>query len=701
MFDTLCTLPLPSEVFAQALHPTEPILAVGLSAGHVHSYRLPATDEGNGFGKLVTQWRTRRHKGSCRSLSYSTDGEVLYSAGTDGIVKAAATSTGQVLAKIAVPLDAASGDADQPALLHVLNPQTLLVATDSSALHLYDLRTSPTPFRHEQRPQQTHHPHDDYISSITSLRPSDSSTSGFSKQWVTTGATTLAVTDLRRGVLVRSDDQEDELLCAALVTGLPVRKRGRGAGGEKIVVGGAGGVLTLWEKGRWADQTERIIIDRSAGDSESLDAVAVLPDDMPRLGGKHVAVGVASGAVKIVDLARNQVVATLTHDDLDGVVALAFDTGKRLLSGGGQTIKIWGRREAADDDEDDDEDDEEENEDDENEDEDAEHEDENGNPGVNARKRARPLSVNGHGSTSHDAKPIANRDSDYDNDDLDDGDALNSKNTLPAARSMAGMVSFWSECSARTNEPAARWAAWLSLLNWRFEKRMNSSPGSLFGARATTSLAAPTLATRDSKDPAPDRFWEQRRHELYGAAGMAGLWGLSRLTPGKPASRPSVGQEPARPPPTRPDGTFAPLRSGKDAKVLVESYFPDNAGWAAWRGCMQSEVIRKYGVLMTGLVTDYLRNNVDDSNREYLNWYTSFCIQKVLKAQLVKQKGAMGTMTKPETDGGTRRSKKHQFTITALRDLAALKKVVTGPGLMKEWSQLEHSPAGKLLQRVE
>lgn len=118
MFDTICNLPLSSDLFAQAIHPTQPLVAVGLSAGHVQTFRLPpvahsdddsssvedaATASENGFGQIETAWRTRRHKGSCRSLAYSLDGQCLYSAGTDGLVKAADTETGQVLSKINVP----------------------------------------------------------------------------------------------------------------------------------------------------------------------------------------------------------------------------------------------------------------------------------------------------------------------------------------------------------------------------------------------------------------------------------------------------------------------------------------------------------------------------------------------------------------------------------------------------------------------
>jgi len=89
-YENLCQLPLSSELFTQAIHPTEPVIAVGLSSGHVQTFRLPADkedeqndsdDEGNASvrssanGTIETQWRTRRHKGSCRSLGYSLDGE--------------------------------------------------------------------------------------------------------------------------------------------------------------------------------------------------------------------------------------------------------------------------------------------------------------------------------------------------------------------------------------------------------------------------------------------------------------------------------------------------------------------------------------------------------------------------------------------------------------------------------------------------
>ncbi|KAL4998260.1 WD repeat-containing protein jip5 [Aspergillus recurvatus] len=347
MFDTVCTLPLSADLFAQAIHPSEPVISVGLSTGHVQTFRLPAEEDEensddeqasvsssrNGKGHIDTMWRTRRHKGSCRTLTFGIDGEMLYSAGTDGLVKAARAETGVVENKILIP-NAKDGSVDAPTVVHALSPQTLLLATDSSKLHLYDLRVPYS--KVAAPPQQTHRPHDDYVSSLTPLPASDSSTSGFSKQWVTTGGTTLAVTDLRRGVLMRSEDQEEELVSSTYIGGLSSSGTSRG---EKVVVGGSSGILTLWERGAWDDQDERIYVERGAGGGESLETLTVVPEELGK--GKMIAAGLGSGKVKFIRMGMNKVVSELTHDETEGVIGLGFDVEGRMVSGGGQVVKVW------------------------------------------------------------------------------------------------------------------------------------------------------------------------------------------------------------------------------------------------------------------------------------------------------------------------------------------------------------------------
>ena len=153
---------------------------------------------------------------------------------------------------------------------------------------------------------------------------------------MTTGGTTLAVTDLRKGVMVQSEDQEEELLSSVYMSGLSSSGTSRG---EKIIVGGATGVLTLWEKGAWDDQDERIYVHREAGGGESIETLTAIPDDLGE--GKMVAVGLGSGGVKFVRIGPNKVVSSVSHDETEGVVGLGFDVEGRMVSGGGQIVKVW------------------------------------------------------------------------------------------------------------------------------------------------------------------------------------------------------------------------------------------------------------------------------------------------------------------------------------------------------------------------
>ena len=242
---------------------------------------------------------------------------------------------GEGLLMCFVDRSSSSSAVDAPTLLHALSPLTLLLATDSSALHLYDLRVPGGGGFAGAKPQQTHRPHDDYISSLTALPATGASTSGWSKQWVSTGGTTVAVTDLRRGVLVKSEDQEEELLSSVFVGGLAAKgKNGDGRGGEKVLVGGGSGVLTLWERGVWDDQDERIVVDRDT--KESLDVMALVPG-----GNGEVVVGMGDGRVKVVRLGANKVVGECRHDEVESVVGLGFEVGGRMISGGGCVVKVW------------------------------------------------------------------------------------------------------------------------------------------------------------------------------------------------------------------------------------------------------------------------------------------------------------------------------------------------------------------------
>ncbi|KAL9614274.1 MAG: hypothetical protein Q9167_001230 [Letrouitia subvulpina] len=310
---------------------------LGLASGHVQLQRLPPSSPNrnsnspriNGQGTIETAWRTKRHNGSCRSLSFSPDGNYLFSAGSDGLVKSAVTETGRVISKIAVPgytTDNNDDAAAMPCLVRALSPQILLLATDSSALHVYDLRADCSGAFASLKPQQTYHPHEDYVSSLTAIEPSAQSTSGFSRQWITTGGSTIALTDVRKEIVTQSEDMGEELLSGTVA-------------GGKFVAGGERGVLRSWELTSTGigDEGNRVWVQKG----ESLDVLCPIPNGVS-LERDKVAVGVGDGTVKLVEVGGNRKpVADLRHDEVEGCVELGFDIGGRMISGGGQTVKVW------------------------------------------------------------------------------------------------------------------------------------------------------------------------------------------------------------------------------------------------------------------------------------------------------------------------------------------------------------------------
>lgn len=163
------------------------------------------------------------------------------------------------------------------------------------------------------------------------------------------------MTDLRKGVLVQSEDLGEELFSGAIV-------------GGKLAVGGEKGVLRMWEQGVWDRGEQRVVVGRG----ESLDVLSAVAEGVGGMG-DMVAVGIGDGKIKIVDVRKRNVMVELTHDEVDGLTGLGFEIEGRMISGGGQAIKVWQESLVErNEDENEDEDDDDEDDDDEDEDEEDE-----------------------------------------------------------------------------------------------------------------------------------------------------------------------------------------------------------------------------------------------------------------------------------------------------------------------------------------
>ncbi|KAK9237593.1 WD40-repeat-containing domain protein [Lipomyces kononenkoae] len=328
------TISFPSTIFSVAVHPSRPLAATGLSTGHVFIHRYAAdandsendddsgdSDDGHIAEKVDLLWKTRRHKGSCRGVAFDEAGAYLYSVGTDSVVKQASPDTGSVLNKNSYDIDST------PSALTATTTH-ILVGTEKATLQGFDNRTLRPTFTFADL-------HDDYITSISHLAQYQNS-----YHLITTGSTTVTRIDIRKGKISTSEDQEDEILCSCIsyppnFEYSPDEGRDSNAAvPEKrvavtAVMGTATGVLTFWMKDNWDDQQTRAILS-----NESIDCIAEYPD-------QRIIAGGADGIVRLVDVRQRKAIKEYEHGGEDGVVAVATDSWGRIVSAGGEIVRVW------------------------------------------------------------------------------------------------------------------------------------------------------------------------------------------------------------------------------------------------------------------------------------------------------------------------------------------------------------------------
>lgn len=335
----LLELKFGTPLFALAAHPTSPILALGLANGYMFmveydpavldstSQTLKKANVGKEEKKKTKSWRvesiskeveledglkilwkTRRHKGSVRSICFNHDGAEIYTIGSDSVLKKAETKSGKVIKKTTI-------EGCAPTKLYKSETHPFLVLGDEEGdIRVIDSNTL-------ELNNTIKGVHEDAINGIVPMKHKSA------YQFLSLGSTTVSLWDTRRNkVKMTSENQEDEILSACFVN--PEE-------GETLLCGMGEGIATLWKqsKNEFTDQISRIKISKD----ESIDCViSTLQDD------DCCWCGCSNGDVFKVDVKRGKLIESRVHSFTDEVGFLDLDYDYRLITAGMDKLKLWG-----------------------------------------------------------------------------------------------------------------------------------------------------------------------------------------------------------------------------------------------------------------------------------------------------------------------------------------------------------------------
>ncbi|CAM9014601.1 unnamed protein product [Wickerhamomyces anomalus] len=358
----LLELKYDAPLFALAAHPTKPIIASGLANGYVflteydpaklsiYQYDTKSKieslskeerkkldkknqkfwkvymiskntedDENSGVKQL---WKTKRHKGSVRSICFNAEGDEIYTVGSDNVIKRADSLTGKVIKKCEID--------SKVAITKILKSQThpiIITGDEVGNVRVFNLDLKQTNILQNV--------HEDAINDIVQLVHKSA------YQFLSVGSTTLAVWDVRKEKAnLTSENQEDEMLSCGFVD--PTK-------GDTLICGMGEGIVTIWkhEKNHFSDQLSRVKVAKD----ESIDSViSTLQND------DCIWCGSSDGVVSKVNAKRGQVLETRVHSSIDEVSFLEIDYEYRLISAGMDKLKLWNNDEEEDDEEDEEED---------------------------------------------------------------------------------------------------------------------------------------------------------------------------------------------------------------------------------------------------------------------------------------------------------------------------------------------------------
>ncbi|KAG7196281.1 WD repeat-containing protein jip5 [Scheffersomyces spartinae] len=347
-------------LFTVAAHPTEPVIVSGLATGHVYCNRYDAealedqqrrereriassirsvsqlknkwwevTNYDAAKGSLYTTlWKTKRHKGSCRSVIFdpttSNAGKYIYTVGSDNVIKKATAETGKVASKVDIVKEYQSKGDSVTKLCHSSTHDFLLAGTENGLVLVFDSKNLGSSIKYSVAEA-----HEDAINHILPM-PHVSA-----YHYLTLGLTTLSHIDIRKGIITQSDNQEDELLSMCYPTDDTMN--------DTVLVGHGEGIVTIWKnsKNKFMDQLSRIKVNKGV----SIDCIVPsMNEDLP----ESVWCGDSDGFLHRLDYRKGKVVETRLHSNatekhgaIDEVGILDIDYNYRLISAGMDSLKIW------------------------------------------------------------------------------------------------------------------------------------------------------------------------------------------------------------------------------------------------------------------------------------------------------------------------------------------------------------------------
>ncbi|XP_038270362.1 WD repeat-containing protein 55 [Dermochelys coriacea] len=278
-----------------AFHPSQDILAAGDVDGDVYVYSYSCLEGGN-----RELWSSGHHLKSCREVSFSHDGQKLFTVSKDKSIHILNVEEGRLVTRFSKAHSSALNS------LLVIDDHLFATGDDGGMLKVWDLRKGTAIMEMRQ--------HEEYISSMAIDENK--------KLLLTTsGDGTMGVFNIkRRRFELLSEPQSGDLTSIALM------KRGK-----KVVCGSSEGTIYLFNWDGFGATSDRFAVK-----AESVDCMVPVTENV-------LCTGSIDGVIRAVNILPNRVIGSVGQHLGEPIEQLAKShTGQLLASTGhDQKVKFW------------------------------------------------------------------------------------------------------------------------------------------------------------------------------------------------------------------------------------------------------------------------------------------------------------------------------------------------------------------------